>query len=704
VSAIDRLVSPKKVAVLGASAKRVALGNVTILNLKAAGYRGTILPIHAEAGMIEGLQTVATIEDLPADVDVAVVSVPAAATAEAVTRLDRAGIASAIIMSNGFSPFDERALKRSMAEATMLAHGPNCMGLINLTDGIPLYTGSLPRGLRSGRIALIAQSGSAAISVINATRAGFSKILTVGSEFALSTAEYVEWLAGDAATEVVGVVLESIWNPDRFAAAVGKLAGAGKSLVVLKVGRSEAGARAAYAHTGALIKASDAYDRFLRQLDMPTVSDYEQLVATLETFEKCGSRSRGGKTAIVGISGGETALACDVASEVGLELAVWSESTAEEVRTILPGTTGLNPVDQGASIGERGTRLGYEAMRAILDDPAVEAMAIIQDMQATLPPRSLEYYTGQVRQVQDAAAKTSKPVVVISPTGDPLHPEFLSANQASDVPLLRGMRAGLAAVRNLALHPRPALQQTASAAVRVLTPEAAELRESVRGLVGPIPLSLAERILGCYGIPVAQSAKCSSAKDAIPAAQRIGYPLVVKVISSQISHRSEVGGVRLGIGNEHDLIEAIDAIQRDVSTARLDALIDGFELQEQLQNCVEVMAGYAAVQPFNPLIVVGTGGTLVELQGDRASELSPVTASRAEEMIRSTRVGKLLGGYRNLISETPLAELASTVSNLSRLAVDFDGIIAECDLNPLLVEPKTGKVRVVDALLVATGD
>jgi acetyltransferase len=235
-------------------------------------------------------------------------------------------------------------------------------------------------------------------------------------------------------------------------------------------------------------------------------------------------------------------------------------------------------------------------------------------------------------------------------------------------------------------------------------PNAAELgrlREELATVSGPLPWPHAAKLLSAYRIPLVRSAFAATAAEALERAGEIGYPVVLKISSPDIPHRSDAGGVRLGIESDDEMRAAIDEMLAAVRSYKAKARIEGFELQEELSGWIEAMAGFSAARPFTPLTVVGTGGTLVELYVDRAVASSPFSPAKAEAMINSTRLGALLGGYRNLLPRTELGPLAELTAKLSKLAADFASNIGECDINPVLVRPGTGEVRVVDALLIA---
>jgi acetyltransferase len=701
-SLMNALIRPRTIAVIGASPNRVTLGNVALDNLANYKFAGTVIPVHGEAKEIAGLPAVSSIEALPDGVDVALASVPAAGVADVVRRLEKRGVKTAIVNTAGFSEAQDAELRALVKTSKILMHGPNCMGLINLSDATPIYTGGITSRVRKGPVALIAQSGSAGISVINSSTCGFSKVVTIGSEYRVTGADYLAWFAGDDDTRVIGLVLESIPDADKFADAVDKVHAAGKSMVVLKVGRSATGARATLAHTGALIRNDDAFQGFAVRYGIPVVADYEELIATLEAFATTRRRPAPGGIALLGISGGETALACDVCEEVGLPLAEFSEKTGAPLRAILPGTPGQNPVDIGQSVG-RQAGAALAGMTAALAAEEVGIGVVLQDMQASLPASSHRNYTVHLSTVAQLSRDVAKPVVVISPTAEIMSEKLLGCLDDTGTPALRGLWPGLVAVKSM-LDWAGRTPDPRRLAGRTLTPERETLAREIAGLRGSLPQALVGRLLESYGIPVVKSAVARTVDEAMSLATDIGYPMVVKVMSAQVPHRSDVGAVQLGIRDDAGLRAAVALIEKNVRETVPGAVIAGYEMQEELIDCVQAMVGYQAAPPYGALTIVGTGGVLVELEADKALSLSPLTAAEAGAMLGTTRLGKTLDGYRNLIPRTDTAPLAGLVSSLSELAADFAALVPECDLNPVLIAKGSGKVRVVDALFVAQAD
>ena len=697
------LVRPKTVAVIGASAKRASQGNVVIDNLRKWKFPGRVIPVHPAADRIDGLPALRGIADLPPDVDTAVVAIPAAGVLESLIALERAHVRSAIVFANGFSAEEEARIRAFGATSQIAIHGPNCMGLINFPDSVPLYPARPSLRTRSGRCALIAQSGSAAISVMNSISIGLSKVVTVGSEFQLAAADYLFWLATDEATDTVGIVAESIKDPVDFAEAVERIRRAGKGLVVLKVGHSELGAAAVKAHTGALITRSDAYDRFFAECGVAVVDDYDELVASMECLSQAKPDGGKGSVAIVGISGGQTALACDIAAKVGVKLARFERTTSEAIRSFLPDNTGENPIDLGATVQPERRKVP-EALRAVLADSSVGALAILQDAQASLNPYGLESYREVIEIYGQIGKQAAKPLVVLSPTSESLHERIVTVLSEGRVPLLRGLHAGFIAIRNLGIGQVGKAGRWArmhSEGRSFYNAAAGDLRRHLSGVSGTVPQELCARILNAYGLPFVRSVRVKDVGEALGRAQEIGFPMVVKIASPDISHRSDVGGVMLGIAGRAQLENAIAQIAANASAATPQARIDGFELQEQFQADAEAMIGFAATPPFGSLVVVGTGGTLVELQADTAVGLAPMEMDDAVGMIEATRLGKLLAGYRNLMPATDISQLADLVVRTSQLAADLGDLVTACDLNPVLVRKGSGEAKLVDALMLS---
>ena len=702
---VSSLIRPATIAVVGASATKRAQGNAVIDNLLSRDCASRVIPVHRSAGTIQGLATVAAIEDLPDGVDLAIASVPAAAATETARALQARGVKSAIFFAAGFSRQDEAAFRSLAAASAMNIHGPNCMGLINLNDGLFLYPATTSSKIRPGRVAFIAQSGSAAITLMNSAEFGISKIVTVGSEFQLTAADYMDWLATDEDTAAIGVVLEAIKDPDAFARAARRIYANGKALAVLKVGNSEVGSAATLAHTGSMTSDADTYRLFFEANGIATVGDYDELNAALEILSRTGhrfgaGRLGAGKLAIVGISGGQTALACDVAAAAGIELARFGDAVVRRMGEVSPGTLAQNPIDFGSVVDEAARDIAG-SIGAVLDDDGTDVLAVIQDCQAGLHEKSLESYATPIDAYCRGALETSKPIVAISATSEPIHPGIRAKFERHGIPIVSGLREGIVGIAAIS-RPRPRdladapdTPGTPARKARALSLIEDELKHGRSQLT---PESCLE-ILAAYGVPTPRSLVVADAAEAAERAAEVGFPLVVKIASRDIAHRSELGGVVLGVTDLDGLGAAIGRIAGNVAKAAPGAAIDGYELQREVRGDLEAVVGFVASPPFGVKVMVGTGGTLVELTGDLAMGLAPLTPADAQALIASTKLGRRLDGYRNLVARTDTRPLADLVSNLSLLARDLGDRITSCDLNPVMIRAGSGEVAVVDVLM-----
>jgi acetate---CoA ligase (ADP-forming) len=696
MSALTHMIRPRAVAVIGASASRKTLGNVVLANLFRTGYQGAVSVVHPSSAVVDGVKTVPSVADLPDGIDVAVACVPAHTVAGTVSQLEQVGCPAAITVAAGFSDAEDRELRALLGSVDIAVSGPNCMGLINLSDGVPLYTARYREGLPVGNAALIAQSGSAAIALANYPGVGFSKIITSGNEYGVVAADYLDWFATDPHTDVVGLIAESIHDPRRFERAVARLRENGKSIVVLKVGRSTLGGQATTAHTGAIVGRYAAYSAYFERIGVPAVRDYDELGAALQCLSVRRKPTVGSRIGVISISGGQGALACDVASDEGMVLAELSSATTETIKDWLPGSAGRNPLDLGASVGSTDRR--FDALKAFIADDAVDAIAVMQDAQGTLPIHKDHDYIPHIKNIVALGNLTDKPIVMISSTSANTHPMLEALLAGSRVPLLRGIRAGFAGLR-------ATLDQRGAAAVGGVTeplPDAVleGFHSELRDQQGPVPRDLALRLLEAYGIPFVRSTVVADEDAAALAAAELNFPLVVKAVSPQLPHKTEAGGVVTGVGDQAELRTAIANIRTAIRQHAPAAELVGFELQEFVESGAEAVAGFSVDPVLGALVVVGTGGVLVELAADHQSGLAPISDDEAEAMINRTRLGRLLTGYRGVVAPTDLDGLKQIVRRLGQLAHDMSGLIVEGDLNPVMVAAGSGRSVVVDALFV----
>jgi acetate---CoA ligase (ADP-forming) len=695
-AAIAAILRPRSVAVIGASAERHTLGNQVLDNLRRFGFEGEVTCVHPRAASIDGWPAVPSVSDLPAGLDVAMVSVPASAVVGMLTELDGHGCPSAVVPAAGFGDADVAELETAASRLRIRFNGPNCLGVMSVAARAPLWTPSFRMDLPAGNVAIVSQSGSAAISITTCPGLGWSRVVSSGNETSITAADYLSWLADDEATDAVGLVIEGIKDASAFAAAVARMHEAGKPVVALKVGRTPQGSRAAQAHTGVLISNYDGYRAFFRRLGVPAVLDYDDMVASLQAFSARPARKcRGTTIGVLAISGGQSALACDLAIENGLQLADFTDETASRMRSALPDIDGQNPVDIGATVGAERRNPG-DALAAMLGDPGVDSVLVIQDAHERLAIWPEHTYVDHVRTVVETSRTATKPIVLASSASAGIHPLLQDLVSDSPIPFVRGLRAGVTALRSLGSW----RQNTTSVP---LPPPAglAELRAGLRGVTGPVGYHLTRRIMEAYQLPAVPSVLAADADSAATQAERIGYPLVAKIASPDVPHRADVGGVIVGIRDERELRQALARLAQQVAAVRPDARIEGFELQPQVAAGTEALLGCTVEPPVGAMVVVGTGGALTELIGDRAADLAPVSLDEATAMIAGTELGRLLGGYRNLVVPTDIRPLARVVQQVASLAGDLRDVLSAADFNPSFVTSPSGQVQIADALFIA---
>ena len=705
---VESVMRPKSVAVLGASTKGHGSGHAALVNVLAAPYAIDVHVVHPYADQIAGVPAIDDVRLLPNEVDLALVSLPAGALLPALEQLASIGCTAAMVPSAGLDIDQSAALERFGRSSSMTIHGPNCMGVINVSDGFaPWFYDDTLTTQTKGPIAIVSQSGSAAFLTRAIEGIGFSKIVSTGNEVGLTTADYIAWLADDPETSTIGLVIESVRNVADFVDAIRLLREVGKRAVVLKVGRTDLGSAATTAHTGAIVGGDAGYASLFERLDLPLVTDYDELATALQCLAAPDMPSAGGtRVGVVTDSGGESGLAADLSTRAGVTLPAFDLTTTARLAAANPGVPIANPLDAGASPVE--VEDSYEtSYQSVVNDPNIDSLLVIFEAHGSLSPGEVAYAADHCRALRATRdSEPAKPVVAVSSSSIATHPTFRE-RLGPRVPLLRGICSGLVAARVLAGNQVPV---PADADRPTELPDAArvaELRASLAAAIAATRTSLhasaATELLKSYGLPFVDSVVVTGEEQATAWADG-RYPVAIKVASSDISHRSDIGAVVVDVDDADALTEAIELIDANVRTACPRARIDGYELQRMApHDGVEGLLGFVADPVFGAVVSVGTGGTLVELEADVGSWVAPLSSAEAKTTIARTRLGARLDGYRNLLPATDCTGLADAMVSLSWLAHDMAGLIAACDLNPTIITPGTGAVTIVDVLVLLAG-
>ena len=666
---------PRGVAVIGANRERGKIGSEILHNLVTAGFRGAIVPVHPTAPEIEGLRAYPRIADIPGAIDLALVVVPAAQVQTAVDDCLARGIRAICVISAGFSECDadgqarERLLLERVREAGCRLIGPNCMGLLNTNPAVRLNATFSPVYPPAGNVAMSTQSGALGLAILDYARRldiGISSFVSVGNKADVSGNDLIQYWADDPSTGVILLYLESFGNPKRFAE-IARRVGRSKPIVAVKAGRSNAGARAAASHTGALATSDAVVDALFRQAGIIRTERLEELfdVAALLSHQPI---PRGARVAILTNAGGPGILAADACEANGLELPSLSDATRAELRAFLPAAASVgNPVDMLASAPADHYR---RALAAILRDESVDSVVVI-----FIPPLVTEPDAVAAAIVEGARGEHGKPVlgVFMRAEGAPaaLRPvPCYSFPESAALALARVTTYGRWRARPAV--PPPSLDRFTRGSIRAIV-------EQVLGRGGGwTTAEEAASLLGAAGIPCAPARVVGTADSAVLAAAALGYPVALKALGPTLLHKTERRAVSLNLSDDAALRAAFDDFSNRFAGEMTSVLV-----QRMVPAGVEMIVGALQDPLFGPLIACGTGGVLVDLLADSAFRLHPLTEPDTVEMIDQLKGARLLRGYRGATpaDEAALRDVLLRVSELVTAAPE----ILELDLNPVMV-------------------
>jgi acetyl coenzyme A synthetase (ADP forming)-like protein len=664
---------PRTVAIVGANREPGRIGSEILRNLRTTGFTGTLAPVHPAGGTIDGLQAYRTVAEIPFDVDLAVIVVPAARVSGVVDDCIAKGVKALVVISAGFGETGpagrdvEAQIVEKIRNAGIRMIGPNCMGIINTDPAFHLNATFSPVYPPQGRVAFSTQSGALGLAILDYVRTlnlGISSFASIGNKADVSGNDLIQYWAEDPRTDVILLYLESFGNPQKFGQ-IARRVGRRKPIVAVKAGRSTAGARAATSHTGARATSDALVDTLLRQAGVIRTHTLEELFDVANVLANQPVPS-GRRVAIVTNAGGPAILAADACEAQGLELPELSPATVTGLRAFLPAAASVgNPVDMIASATAEHYR---QAIELVLADPNVDSLIVI-----FIPPlmtAAEEVATA----IATASAGTRKPVLAT----------FMSAAGSvplAPVPSFRFPESAAVALARVTAYgqwlERPAGEVPCLAGFDRETVRSAVVREVARGASWLSP-SASTELLKASGIAVAESRFVHSADEAAAAAASIGFPVVLKAVGDSIVHKTEVGGVKLGI----ETARTARAAYADLA-ARLGARLEGVLVQRMVSAGVEMVVGAINDPAFGPLVMAGTGGIFVELVGDTVFRLCPLADVDADEMIEEMKGRVLLRGYRGSApaDEGAFREVLLRVSQLAAACPE----IQEMDLNPVLV-------------------
>jgi acetyltransferase len=683
---LDALFAPRSVAMIGASPQPGSVGEVVTRNLRGAGFAGDVMLVNPHGGSIDGAPVYESVSALPGPPDLAVIATPAETVPGLIAELGARGCRAAVVISAGFEgPGHPAALKQAILDAArphlLRIVGPNCLGFLSPVRKLNAsFAQAMPP---AGDLALVVQSGAVAAAAMDwawQAGVGFSHVVTLGDCADVDVADVLDYLAAEASTQAILLYLEGVSDGRKFMSAA-RAAARAKPVAVLKAGRSAAGAKAALSHTGALAGAAAVYSAVFRRAGLLEVEDLGGLFQAGALF---GASLKGShdRLAILTNGGGAGVLAVDALTEIGGKLIQLSPDTLAALDVFAPAAWSHgNPVD---ILGDAHPQLYGDTLRVLLAAPETDAVLVLN-----CPTAVADSTEAAAQVISAAAARDDKPVVTAW-LGGPVMAESRRRFAAATLPTFETPEA---AVRAFALLTR--LQRTRDLILH--TPDSAEPPIDLARARKVVERALAEgrsaltdpearELLKAYGVPVVDSRQAATPEDAARAARAIGGPVALKILSREISHKSDVGGVKLGLMSPDETQAAANEMLAAIKAARPEATIDGYIVEPMVERPLaeELLAGVVQDPTFGPLVMVGQGGVAVEVVADRALGLPPLNADLARDMIAQTRVSRRLAGYRGR-PPANLDALADVLVALGRLATDLPEV-AELDINPLLCD------------------
>jgi len=692
---LDPFFSPRGVAIIGASAAPNKLSFGILKNLSEQGYSGQIAPVNPKEDQILGYKSYPDISSVPDPVDLAVIVLPVGMIPKVLEDCGKRGLKAVVIISGGFKEIGpegaaiEAGLVVTARKYNMRLIGPNCVGTADIYTG--LNTTFIQGTPIQGSIGFVSQSGAVAGGVVETIRdkfVGFSLFATLGNEADVSETDMIEYLAHDSRTKVIASYVEAIQNGPRFIQ-VAREVSRHKPIVMLKAGRTSAGARAVSSHTGSLAGSHTAYQAAFDQAGVIEVDSLTDLFDISMGFAN-QPLPEGPRAAIITNGGGPAALVSDALAMNGLQMADLSAETQTALRPHLnPSAQIANPIDM---LGAADAAEYTIALKTILADPNVDIAIPI------LVPQALVNTDAVAQAIVDQAKGQSKPVVAVI-VGEWSTKKAREILHSNGIPMYTHPETPGRVLSAMLKYTRWKGKPTSSEAEfsNLDRNKVASILSAAEGQ-SSLGEGLTRPLLAAYGMPVVAGEMAKSVDEAVAAAQKIGFPVVMKIVSPEILHKSDVGGIRLNLSNEDMLNAAYTGMMKEVGSKLPNARLEGVLVEAMAPKGQEVIVGMRRDSTFGPLMMFGLGGIYVELFGDVAFGVAPLTHDEALEMVQKTRAGRLLTGFRGMI-KADVEAVVETILRLSKLALDFPQIM-EVEINPLLVLPEGKGVLALDGRVI----
>lgn len=695
---LEALLRPRSIAIIGASQDPAKIGGRPLHLLRRYGYAGQIYPINPRAAEVQGLKAYPSVMNVPEAPDLALIAVEAEKAPDAVEQCAARGVRGVVVFSSGFAELGEAgaALQerlRAVGRRTgMRILGPNCLGAVSIADkSIATFSIVLEESLPvAGTLGIVSQSGnlgSFTMRLASERGVGVSRFMTTGNECDIDIADGIAFLARDPATRVILCCLETCRDAGRLIASLEEARDAGKPVIALKIGTSAAGQAAAASHTGALAGSDAVFDAVLARAGALRVHSIEELINLGDAASMLlpDRLPRGPRVALLTASGGFGILLADAAHAAGLAMPELGEAAQRAILDVIPFASARNPVDATAQMSSRPEML-QKVLSAVVADDTCDAVLMPLPLSLYVP-RLRSIYIETLRRIREQYTDRILMLCVRGPR------DAVAELRAMGYPIIDsfdGCCATLAALAKL----RTALKK----------PEAVLIAPS-GGRPAPLPPDAlrhefgAKRALAAAGIPVLQERLVQDADAAARAAAEIGFPVVLKIVSPDLPHKTEVGGVKVDLASVDEVRQAFAEMLRSVAVKAPQAAIDGVLVAPMAKGIAELILGTTTDPVFGPVVMAGLGGIFAEIIGDVAVQTAPVTEAMATEMLRSLKAFAVLDGARGR-PRADTAAAARAIAALSRFAAAHARTISEIDINPLLLMPEGQGVVALDALLV----
>ncbi|MEG1385204.1 MAG: acetate--CoA ligase family protein [Oscillospiraceae bacterium] len=694
---IEKLLRPNRICVVGASEKE-GFGGDTCRNAMKYMDESKYFFVNPKRDRVFGIKAYQSISDIPEQFDLAILCTPMQTVESLLREAKKHGASAAVVYASGYKETGtedgaaaQESLINTAKELDMAVMGPNCAGFINYVSAIHAFAFIAEDRDRKGAVGFVSQSGQLCLSMMENPASNFSYAISAGNSAVTSMEDYIDFLVEDEATKVVAIYLEGLKNPKKFTDSLRKAAKKRKPVIVLKAGRSEKGGRVAASHTGSLAGSDKTFDALFKKFGVIRVDDLEELIYTAQLFATIKELPKSGAVASMNLSGGETGICADVGSGYQIDYPDFEQTTIDRLKELLPSyASPSNPLDMTATLSY-DTEKYAEALRTVMGDKNISLVIIGYTLLEKITDPAIHYMAEAMEIV--AAEKDSKPMVMLPFAGNTRNREYQQRLEKCGVCVLPPPLYGMKIIKqlcNFADYDISGVNDKLSIPNR----RRKDARISLNEHAGKMLLSK-------FGVPIPEEGVASSKREVREIISKVGFPAVLKIVSPDILHKSDCGGVILGIDDFESAEAGFDTIIANAVAHYPNAQIDGVLIQHMAESGTEIIIGVNSDPQLGPAILVGLGGVFVEVFKDTALALAPVSIEEARGMIDSLKASRLLKGYRGK-PKCDTEALSKLIVSVSEMAEKYKDSIVELDINPVFVN--ADGVCAVDAVVISDSE